>query len=142
MSDEYIAGFFDGEGMVRLNKALIKDQIYYSLQTVIVNTDIRPLIQMQSKYGGTIAARKKGKEHHKIAYRWRLTTNDAENFLRKIYKFIIVKKEQVDIALEYQEYIHSIKKRFGGRYSKMPPEEICKREVYFMKLKELKKVVH
>lgn len=142
MSKEYIAGFFDGEGMVRLNKTIIENAVYYSLQTIIVNTDIRPLIKFQEMYGGTVASRKKYKENHKVAYRWRLTTNNAEKFLQDILPYTIIKQDQIKVALEFQKHIKSIKKRYGGRYSKTPIEEIEKREIYFMKLQELKKQVH
>lgn len=139
ISKEYIAGFFDGEGMVRLNKTNIKERSYYSLQVVIVNTDLEPLIQIQELYGGTIAERIKGKSHHKTSYRWRATANDAERFLREIRPYTIVKNEQMDVALGFQESIRALPKRYGGRYSKTPLSEIKRRDDIFMKLKELKK---
>lgn len=131
MELSYIAGFFDGEGMIRINRSMGK---YYSLQCVVVNTDLKPLKYIQQIFGGTIAERKKYKSHHKTSYRWRVTSNDAKNFLEKIYPWLITKKEQALIGIDFQNNM----KKFGGRFSTTPESVIKNREDVFEKLKLLK----
>jgi len=137
MTDEYIAGFFDGEGMVRINKTKIKDTAYYSLQCVVVNTNITPLLSIQAKYGGTIAGRKKYKDNWNIAYRWRVTSKDAERFLKSIYPHLIIKKEQAQIGIDFQK--HMSQKRYGNRFSKTPNSIFELRESFFERITVAKK---
>lgn len=100
----YFAGFFDGEGSIcvhlhqRNAKALV---VNVSANQV----DPRPLILLKEKYGGSLFLTKNASPSGKVGeiWKWQLVSAQAEPFLQDIYPWVIVKKHQVEIALQVRE---------------------------------------
>ena len=65
-------------------------------------------------------------------------------FLKSIYPYSLVKKEQIENAIEFQEHMEAFKKVFPkmGRRTTLPIEIIEHRETLFKKAKILKHNFH
>jgi hypothetical protein len=99
-TEAYFAGFFDGEGYVGIARNSKKQ---FVLECSVTNTDYRPLAAMAEIYGGKIILLPRRKPQHKQAWRWSCQSKVAECFLRKIYTHTIVKRERIEIALEFRK---------------------------------------
>lgn len=110
MHDAYAAGFFDGEGSVSISQRIrvINDKEYSSSDLWVSITQIRPAVleQIAAQYGGRVYERqaratKSGEKHR----RWDLviTSLAAAKFLRIIRPHLIVKADEVDIALRFYD---------------------------------------
>ena len=92
---------------------------------------------LRNNYGGHVQT-----SHRKdnYIYRWDLRSQSAVEFLKLIYPFIIIKKEQVELAIEYMEkkgkYLETLKGKSGFRT--LTEEEIKWRYAMKEKLSKLK----
>lgn len=100
-SIEYIAGFFDGEGCIRATVA--KDGKNASgLHVFITNTYFPILSMFEQKFGGTTSLRNNSNPKHKATYQWRMSSRkEIKNFLEQVEPYLIEKREQALLALEY-----------------------------------------
>lgn len=94
ISSQYAAGFFDGEGCINVSSC----RKTILIRTLVVNTNLTILEMFKERWGGDIYANKKGKDHWKQAYTWRLSYNAAYQFLKDIYPFLVVKEPQAEAA--------------------------------------------
>lgn len=98
----WAAGFFEGEGSVRINKATCKN--LGALIVCIVNTDPSCIEFFQKEYPGYYKITQ-CKGNRKIAYRWIISSLKAMNFLETIRPFI--KREvvlnKIDLGIEFQK---------------------------------------
>jgi len=124
----YLTGFYDGEGYVGVSKGK-RDS--YSLHVEIANTNFDMLKLYETKFGGKIRLIKKEEEHYKVKYHWDITNNKALSFLKYIQPFTIVKRQQIDLAIEFQEWHNQIK-------IIRTPEQKKKAEWYYNTLKDMK----
>jgi hypothetical protein len=68
----------------------------------ITNTD-RDLIERLTKtYGGYVGRTGVRGQHRTDAYRWRLNAGAAASFLRDLHPFLMIKKRQAEIGIEFQ----------------------------------------
>ena len=126
ISDQYIAGFFDGEGCVTWVRSRPE---YRTMSVTIVQKKPEILYLIQKKYGGKIYF-KKDKSH--CAY-WRICrVIDIRNFLSKIKPYCVVKLPDVIIALEYVNNQIPCSMRFRG----LSKEETEKRQSLYNKFQE------
>lgn len=130
---EYAAGLFDGEGNVRveLDKRPSHKRPDHKLIATISNTNKDVLDLMSNEYGGFVFASKPKRDYHRIPYQWKLTTRSAYLFLKEIEPFVIIKKDQVRIALEFYDKRHLE----CGCGRPVPDEEYARREEVRSKLK-------
>lgn len=94
----YLAGFFDGEGYVGISNdrpKWAKGNVYLRLRVNITQKDDTVLSMLKDIYKGTI---NKGKDG---IYKWYVDGNSAVIFLKDILPFLIIKKKQVELALEF-----------------------------------------
>ena len=99
MSAEYAAGFFDGEGNLRIEYSDSKRQRHWArLAIAIGQNDPTPLLLLQERWGGQVKQRLTALG--RLTYTWRIQTRQAELFLHDIQPFLIVKAEASAIALE------------------------------------------
>lgn len=115
MDIRYTAGLFDGDGCVwiaRQSSRVAKNPTYpyyFQLQISIVNTNKEVIERLYREYGGYISKQdwKGYKKNHenkwKVQYSWRSASSKAVNFLEKILPFLIIKKDRVGLALEFQK---------------------------------------
>ena len=92
MTPEYAAGFFDADGSVAAY-ARAKGMPEY-VQVNMVNTCREVLEQLQARYGGKIELHRDG------CYLLRLTATPSKFFLEDVLPYVIVKRNQVKVALE------------------------------------------
>ena len=106
VDDAYFAGLFDGEGCVSINKTKgPKNKPYsrfgFQLRISITNTNLEVLEKLQKVYGGKIYKREKS--NARSYYDWVAASNQAIDPLTKWTPFLIIKRDQANIALEFQK---------------------------------------
>ena len=128
---QYLAGFFDAEGCIYIHKGS------YVLRVFISQTNIHILNLIQNYFGGKIRKVKNKLRadgcNRKQAWVWELTSRNTIYFMECIKPYLLEKKEQAELAIKYQKHdliIHT---------TKIPYEEIKKREEYRLNLIILKK---
>jgi hypothetical protein len=91
LTDQYIAGFFDGEGCVTISQR-------GRVQITIAQNEREVLDLIQKKYGGGIHIKDL---KVKSCYHWRLSKAALiEKFLIKILPFCMIKNNEIRIALK------------------------------------------
>jgi len=106
MTNEYIAGFFDGEGTIIITKNKVRPAMTQTNESV--------LLQIKEFVGvGCVTKLKKRKPQHKDAWGYFITGNDgALILLKRIEPFLIVKKDRAITAINILEaYFEKINKR-------------------------------
>ena len=89
MNECYIAGFFDGEGSLTINKNRFRISIPQT------NYEVLEKIKLFFNFG-QIYKTKKQKEHHKDAWVYTITNNsDVLKFIKCIAIYLVVKKELI-----------------------------------------------
>jgi hypothetical protein len=97
----YIAGFFDGEGCIGINK--ISEKRQHRVEVQITNTCKEQLEACSFFYGGNVYHVNRKKEaHYKDVFGWIIADKQAELFLKDVMPFLVTKKEQARIALKYR----------------------------------------
>lgn len=108
ISKEYLAGLLDGEGYFGLMTRRVKTHDGYQQQghtptvkMAFTTRDAQILYELHKKYGGYIY-HKKAHKTSLSAIQWELKTKSKLiEFLPKIIPYLILKKEQAEILLEY-----------------------------------------
>ena len=99
-SKEYIAGFFDGEGCIRV--AHNRKDSGSGIHVFITNTFKPILDQIQSLYGGRVSLRSKSNPKHRTCYQWRISNRiQALVFLSDMEPLLIEKKAQARLGIEF-----------------------------------------
>jgi hypothetical protein len=139
MSDIYFAGLFDGEGCVTIDKTKIVGTLKtpsYRLTVQIAMIDRRPLDVMKRVYGGGVYLSSWTELTKAQGYRWCAVSRVAADFLRRIEPYLMVKPEEVEVALAFQEHVR--RTPHGGK--KQTAEASLKyREECRLKLQALKR---
>jgi hypothetical protein len=137
----YTAGLFDGEGCVDIFKASVsKASKNPSFLLRVVITQKQGLIMnwLKDNFGGNVQMSKR-KDNY--IYRWDIRSQQAKHFLILIQPYVIIKKEQVDLAIEYEDrkgkYLETLKGFRGFR--QLTKEEVDWRNSMQKKLSDLKK---
>lgn len=137
ISAEYAAGFFDGEGCVKIRATKTNGYLYYRVETDIGNTD-RPILEaFVDKYGGSIYERPRErmrKHGWSRQYDWRIACEKAQAFLLDIQPYVRIKRKYVDLALEFHTYrgvhnpdLREKRKQCWERYREMRAEDKANR---------------
>lgn len=81
---------------------------------------------LQNNFGGSVA---QGRRDKYSIYRWDIRSKAAQQFLTLLKPYVKIKKEQLDIALEFErekgKYLDTLKGHQGFR--QLSDEEISKR---------------
>lgn len=120
-----MAGFFDGEGCVRINKRIRGTYTEYVVFITVGQKDGAIIDWIIDNYGGGSYLVKGG------AYVWTATNKIAHNVLKRITPYLKYKKPQAEIALSF------IDGRNQGK--KTSPEEKIRRESLIEKMSQEKK---
>jgi len=132
MDLRWLAGFFDGEGCVYLQCDRRKLAVF-GLQITITQNDEPILKEVQSEFGGTVYLHK-----GRRCYRWRITSAPALSFLKAIQPYVRIKKEQVDLAIEF---IGTLRERNSMGSTPMEDVILERRFEIHNRLKELKHIL-
>ena len=132
----YAAGVIDGEGCISISADLYRQRTasttipYHSLQVDVANIDRRLPEFMCRHFGGSIM--QGARPNRKPYYRWAIRSKAAEAFLRLVYPFLAIKKEQADIAFRFR-------KTFGNSGRIITPERLAERTILRQDLMMLKR---
>lgn len=142
LSEEYAAGFIDGEGHITVAKtnATYKAQRknpQYTLQVAVGNT-YRPILDdLAATFGGKVYGKKLtvGGFAKKPQWSWDVRGSAAAECLRRIRPYLREKEQQAWLALEYWAQ-HSDGAQYGS--APLPPEELALRDGFYLAMKELR----
>jgi hypothetical protein len=102
----YLAGFFDGDGCVNIAKHTGPRCISpsYGLRLIFAQSDGPFLKYWQAKTGiGRVYERTQESNLSPThpGYHWRINTREAEGLLRRIVDYVVLKRDQVQVALKF-----------------------------------------
>lgn len=95
----YIAGIIDGEGSITMRKSHNR----YLVRVKIGNTDYPLMDWLALKLKTHIRIIHKNYPRSKTFYHIQFTNNKATSLIKAIYKYLIVKKERADLALNFHK---------------------------------------
>jgi hypothetical protein len=128
----YLAGLIDGEGCIAIVKRLrpAHKSPEYTLHIVIAqsNQSFLCLWQRKTSLGFVSPAGKNGSQ--RFIFQWRIGSRQAEELLRLVCEFLILKREQAEIALEFRESI-------WPRKAQLTIQEIEMREDWRFRISQL-----
>jgi hypothetical protein len=103
----YAAGFFDGEGTIDIKRPGASSRTTgFTLAIQVAQTKEDPLIWLRERWGGSVRLVKRKKP----TWAWHIGSRLAGNFLQDVFPFLMVKKTQAAVAIEFQS-----RKRNTGR---------------------------
>lgn len=123
MEIAYVAGLFDGEGYVRAQKItrpLPSEYIAWQVYIGIGMTHAQVIEKLQRQFGGSLTINDHSKRNinHRPQFFWKTSSQKACAMLRQILPFLIVKREEVELALELQASIDAHKFKLGNQFWK------------------------
>lgn len=139
-----LAAYVDGEGTIMIAKTEIKTgrkKPQYILTLIVANTDPRLIAWLQGIFGGYNAyshssSSRFSTEHgvikRKICFSWRQHEERAAEIIRHIVPYLIMKREQADVALAYREI-----RKAGSKGRKLTDVDIEMREEMRQKMRSL-----
>ena len=139
----WAAGFFDGEGSVLIYRRKTPSNgvtTPYNIRATVTNTDPRPIRLLHCTYGGNVSAYRP-RAPRRRAWKWTAMCRVAAKFLREVSPYLVVKREQAEIALIMQDTIERFKRRPrpGHRGQEpLPSEEVSYRDSLHTRLLELR----
>jgi intein/homing endonuclease len=102
----YIAGIFDGEGSVYITRRIRQGRSVGHTLCCSITQNLKVLVEYaQSLFGGkvVVSSRAKKKDGGEIEYyRWRIFYRKAKGFLEQIEPYLIIKKSQANLGIEFQ----------------------------------------
>lgn len=128
-----LAAFIDGEGAILLNKFNRIDRKDMWLRVVLANTDLRLPKWCKDIFGGVFLAEPRRNPKHSACFRWHVSCQHAAWVLAGCLPFFIIKREQADIALAFQETL-------GGPGIRVSEEVKARREGMRQQLHAMKRV--
>ncbi|MCH7772288.1 MAG: LAGLIDADG family homing endonuclease [Bacteroidetes bacterium] len=104
----YAAGMVDGDGSICINKKKVSNgpragevQNYYML-VVVTQKDGKVIDWLIGNFGGSTYLHWKG-TNTGWSHEWVVNHNNAKDFLKNILPFLVIKKRQAEIAIQFQE---------------------------------------
>ena len=147
ISNEYAAGFFDGEGCITMHR--YPPAHYLRIDVVVGNTNRDVLLLLQERWAGAMQKQRVHQPHHKQPWHWELSGRKAWDFLRDVTPFLIVKKVEAEIALRHYDRLYGENLQPGtiakfGREQRVraawvTPEEALLREAEWVALQAAKR---
>lgn len=134
----YIAGVLDGEGTLIVGKYRRSGNRYLGYRGFmsIANTNIPMLLHIKGIIGGKICAQKKttGPYLGSVCYNLYLNTHQIREQLPKILPFLVAKKEQAEVLLDF------LGRQASNASAPVSDELLDFYESCYQRLKELKKL--
>lgn len=137
----YTAGLFDGEGSVGISKQTerkCKTGYYYRLWVSMSNTDQEIIYWLEKHFGGSAIQRKVNGDRYKNQYQWALAPKNAINFLKLISPYVRIKKQQIELCIQFPTTI-GWERDEKGRNKGKSIEILLKQEEIYQKMKLLNK---
>ena len=132
-----LSAYLDGEGYIGI-ASKDKGKRAHHLTVPVGNVDPRLTTWLLKTFGGTIAECK-FKARKKRFWVWRVYGHQAAELLKKCLPFFIMKRDQAEVAIAFQELIGSPRsKGIGGAKSQLTNEVEDKRAALMFKLREVR----
>lgn len=134
----YMAGFFDGEGCIRIakNNFLCRNAVY-TLRCIVTNTNKSILEHFQGYFGGGIYSHNWNAKHgYKPCWNWQVNGNEALYFLHQVVSFLKLKSNEAEIAITFQEF--KSKHEHRGNNNPWSPMELAMMDEVYLILKTAK----
>ena len=98
---QYIAGFFDGEGNVRLRRTFSKASNHWFIRAEMGIANVyQPILEeIQSQLGGKI--RKRQNKHRPIYFLYWSSLDDIKRIVKSLRPYLIIKAPQADLLINY-----------------------------------------
>lgn len=106
----------------------------YYLYIAVANTNKTIIDWLYIRWEGNISFKKSKINNHKDYWVWQIDGRKAFRFLKEIYPYLIIKKPQAQIGIEFQT-----KKKSQKGQKKFDPNEITRRENWRNELMKLNK---
>ena len=137
----YLAGILDGEGCIHIKRNKRKDcpkGVQYQLG-VTVRMSNESICQLYQKYfGGRVYQCKKYKSYYKQLWQWIVTSKQASAFLRIVLPYLIDKKTEAILGLEFQDAKMPVRAKMGHRgFISQPAEIVAIEESQYILMKNL-----
>ena len=137
----YAAGIMDGEGCIHIRRRKKYNCFWphiYDLQVVVSTTDGILADWFYERFGGHICKCKLRTTSNYPKYQWCIQANQATGFLRKVLPYLLLKKQQAELAIKFQD---KKKIRQKHRFKNARPWIVYKYEDNtWMKLRQLKRI--
>jgi hypothetical protein len=142
----YAAGLLDGEGHIGIVKKSLRKgrrlrEIYAEVR--ISMTDEATVQWLKDHFGGGILRLKRHSQHPhwQDMYRWDKHSLKATEFLREVLPYLITKRAQAELAIEFQARVDewgSSRYHMGTKgFRPLPDEVIAMKEDYFQRMQVL-----
>jgi len=143
----YLAGVIDGEGCIGIRKTKagssgsFKSTRYSAIMTV-GNTSRLMIEQLIAAFGVGCVTYRYPTKTKRACYLWSTSSLGAQHVLRLVRPYLIVKREQAAVLLEFVDNFDSFK---GARHGKkggqvVSPDELARRERLYQQLRSLNRV--
>ena len=130
----YLAGFFDGEGHIRIQRQSKRGS--HMLQISVVQAEMTPLPLFKATFGGTIRERMlKYKGGQRALFTWQASSKVAQVSLEAMRPYLRTKLDEANVALRFRE---SFRPQYGDR-SKLPEELFNWRIEQMIALQQIRK---
>jgi hypothetical protein len=108
MTPQWLAGFFDGDGHVSISrfKTAQMGKPYLRLKCTFTGTNLLTMTFIASKCGFGGPYWKKAAKYKSKVYELDICGKKAEPFLRMILPYVIIRRKQVELALEFASIMH------------------------------------
>lgn len=140
----YCAGLFDGEGCVHIARIHTKKKnLTFQLNCKVSINHLFALELFRFFFGGSIRKEKQDESHNKsgLLHSWSIFGDGAVNFLTHIMPYLLIKKPQAELALQFQATKHwGAEKGNWGNQSKNK-ERLEIEEKQYLLMRRLKKEV-
>lgn len=107
----WAAGFFDGEGWVKIQKRGGDKYLGYYLRIGINHVKKDPLVKIQSIFGGNLRFDENVVGNRKPRWVWILSTKTAANALKSMLPYMRNKNSVAELALEFQNTVGLVGQR-------------------------------
>ncbi len=138
----YLAGLIDGEGCLTIAKQIRKNRVSpaYRISITMSNTDYKLVKIFFDNYGGVVTERKEDRKEWANSYCWYCPGYAVVSFLNDLSPYLISKKRQADLLLNFHLFKKSFKRKSLGQGFGSAPlgnEEIEFREMLYKQVKAL-----
>lgn len=132
----YLAGFLDGEGSIAigLNKNPRGERRWY-LRISCHQLDPRPLRLLADRFGGSVRRHGYQARRTRQIFEWAVNSRQAYRVLKEVRPYLIVKADEADVGIEFQEVLMS---RTLSRRVSLSEDEQGIRHSLYEKLRMLK----
>ncbi len=104
----YIAGIIDGEGSLEIVGERTKRTYYYNPRMKITNTDLRLMLWLKERLGGSFCSPKICQSQRRKRYDYTLCSNGLRLLLPKVLPYLVIKAECANLLLVALEPMKSV----------------------------------